>query len=295
LEPRAYANTPIGLNFAIVGYAYSEGDVLTDTSAPVEDAEISTHSALLAYARTLNLWGDSGKVDVVLPYSRASGHAVFAGQKHERKVSGLGDPAVRFTWNFIGAPALTLPEYMKHESDWIVGASLRVGMPLGQYDDDKLLNIGANRWSFKPELGVSKAWQRWTFEMAAGVTFFTDNDDYFRGWTREQDPLYALQGHIIYNFPKGIWAGLDGTYYHGGRTTLNGTLNDDEQSNSRIGLTVAVPLTPRQSLKLFASKGATARSGGDFTTAGIAWQYRWGGGLPSTRPESRNPRREPSG
>lgn len=71
--------------------------------------------------------------------------------------------------------------------------------------------------------------------------------------------------------------GLDGTFYTGGRTTLNGTMNDDRQSSSRVGLTVSLPVTRQQSLKLYASTGATARAGGDFTTAGIVWQYRWGG------------------
>jgi len=150
-------------------------------------------------------------------------------------------------------------------------------MPLGQYDEDKLLNLGLNRWSFKPELGVSKPWRRWTFELAAGATFYTDNEEFLGSLTREQEPLIAVQGHAIYSFSKDIWAGLDGTFYTGGRTTLNGTENDDRQSSSRVGLTVALSVTPRQSLKLYASTGATARNGGDFTTAGIVWQCRWGG------------------
>jgi len=150
-------------------------------------------------------------------------------------------------------------------------------MPLGQDDEDKLLNLGLNRWSFKPELGVSKPWRRWTFELAAGATFYTDNEEFLGSLTREQEPLIAVQGHAIYSFSKDIWAGLDGTFYTGGRTTLNGTENDDRQSSSRVGLTVALSVTPRQSLKLYASTGATARNGGDFTTAGIVWQCRWGG------------------
>lgn len=276
LEPRAYSNIPIGMNFALVGYGYTEGNVLVDASIPLEDAEITAHSLVVAYARSLNLLGDSGKIDVIIPYGWASGSATFAGQPHDREVNGFADPALRLTWNFIGAPALTLQEFRDHESDWIVGASFRVGMPLGQYEDDKLLNLGLNRWSFKPELGVSKPWRRWTFELASGATFYTDNDD-FLGVTREQEPLIAVQGHVIYGFGKGIWAGLDGTYYTGGRTTLNGTLNDDRQSSSRVGLTVSLPVTPHQSLKLYASMGATARNGGDFTTGGVIWQYRWGG------------------
>jgi hypothetical protein len=157
-------------------------------------------------------------------------------------------------------------------------------MPLGQYDADKLLNLGLNRWSFKPELGVSKTWRRWIFELAAGATFYTDNDEFFGNSTREQKPLVAVQGHAIYSFGKGIWAGLDGTFYTGGRTTLDGTVNDDRQSSSRVGLTVSMAVTPHQSLKLYASTGATARTGGDFETVGVVWQYRWGGRMPPDAP-----------
>jgi len=277
LEPRAYSNVPIGMNFALIGYGYTDGNVLTDAAVPIADAEIVAHSLVAAYARSLNLLGDSGKIDASIQYGWASGSATFAGQPHDRDINGFGDPALRFTWNFIGAPALTLQEYRDHESDWIVGASFRVGMPLGQYDEDKLLNIGLNRWSFKPELGISKPWRRWTFELAAGATFYTDNDEFLGNSTREQEPLIAVQGHVLYGFGKGIWAGLDGTFYTGGRTTLNGTLNDDRQSSSRVGLTVSLPVSQHQSIKLYASTGASTRTGGDFTTAGVVWQYRWGG------------------
>ena len=277
LEPRAYSNVPIGMNFALAGYAYTTGDVLLDTSAPLQDAEISAHMIMLAYARSLNLGGNNGKVDVLVPYGWASGSATYLGQPHQRDVNGFGDPAVRMTWNFIGAPALSVPEFRDYHPDWIVGGSFRVGLPLGQYDENRLLNLGQNRWSFKPELGVSKAWRRWTFELAGGATFYTDNDEFFGNSTREQEPLVAVQGHVIYSCGKGIWAGLDGTYYTGGRTTVNGTASDDRQFSSRVGLTVSFPVTPHHSFKLFASLGATARAGGDFTTAGVLWQYRWGG------------------
>ena len=72
-------------------------------------------------------------------------------------------------------------------------------MPLGQYDSDKLVNLGTNRWSVKPELGISKVWGPLTLEAAAGVTFYTTNDDFFGGKRREQEPLYSIQGHLIYN------------------------------------------------------------------------------------------------
>ena len=197
--------------------------------------------------------------------------------RSSRTISGLGDPTIRFTWNFIGAPALQIPEFLQKKPNWVAGASLRVGMPLGQYDPDKIFNIGLNRWSFKPEVGASKTWGHWTFEGAVGVTFFTDNDDYFGGTTREQDPLLAAQAHVIYTFSNGVWVGIDGTYYDGGQTTVGGTIKDDRQANSRFGATLSYPLNRKHSLKLYGSAGGTARFGGNFNTVGVSWMYRWGG------------------
>ena len=277
LEPRAYSNIPVGMNFAVAGYVYVEGDVLFDVSSPIEDAKLSAHQFVLAYAHALSVLGKSSKIDAIVPLGSVSGSAISGGQLYERDISGAGDPIFKFTWNFIGAPALTLDEFAKHQTDWILGASVRVTAPLGQYDSDKLLNLGLNRWSFKPELGLSKAWKRWTFEAAGAVTFATANEEFFGNRKREQAPLLAIQGHVLYSFGRGIWGGFDATYYAGGRTTLNGIENNDRQSSSRVGLTLSLPLTRQQSVKLYTSTGATARAGGDFTIAGVLWQFRWGG------------------
>ena len=279
LEPRAYANTPVGLNFLLAGYTYSSGDVATDPSLPLQNADIDIHGTLFAYARALDVWGRSGKFDVTLPYGWLSGSAEFAGQSQEREVSGLIDPRLRFSVNFYGAPALTLKEFAGYKQDLILGASLQVSMPLGQYDTDRLVNLGTNRWFFKPELGLSKAWGPLTLELAAGVTLYTDNDNFLAGKTRQQAPLYSVQSHVIYSLPYGIWVGLDGTYYTGGRTTIDEVEGDDVQKNARLGVTIALPVGRHHSVKLYASTGASTRTGGDFDTLGILWQYRWGGGL----------------
>ena len=277
LEPRAYANAPVGLNFLILGYAYTTGEVGLDTSAPIEDGEVTVHSAFLAYARSLGVWGRSAKLDLVLPYAWLSGSAKFAGEPVTREVSGLGDPRARFSWLFYGAPALTLDEFEDYTPDLILGASIAVTAPLGQYDSDKLVNIGTNRWSFKPEIGISKTLGPVTLELAPSVTFFTDNDD-FLGKTLQRDPLYAVQGHVIYHTRRGLWVAFDATYFGGGRVTIDGVEGESLQ-HVRVGGTLAIPINRYNSVKLNASTGAYARAGGNFTTATIAWQFRWGGGL----------------
>lgn len=279
LEPRTYSNIPVGLNFLIAGYGYSVGGVVTDPSFPLEDGDVQIHSTVLAYARAVDVWGTSGKFDVVLPFAWVSGTATFRGQPREREVSGLADPRFRFSVNLYGAPALSLQEFADYKQDLIIGASLQVSAPLGQYDSSKLLNIGTNRWSIKPELGVSKALGPLTLELDAGVTFYTNNDDFLNGMTLEQDPIYAVQGHLIYNFGAGVWGALDATYYTGGRTTVDGVKGDTLQENTRLGLTVALPVNRHNSIKLYASTGVFARTGSNFNTGGIVWQFRWGGGL----------------
>ena len=279
LEPRAYANTPVGLNFLIAGYGYASGGVATDPALPLQNAHIQTHGLVLAYARSLDVWGRSGKVDVVLPYAWLSGSADVAGQPRKREVSGFADPRLRFSVNLYGAPALSLQEFASYRQDLIIGASLQVSLPLGQYDHDKLVNIGTNRWSVKPELGISKAWGPLTLELATGVTLYTTNDDFFGGKRREQAPIYSVQGHLIYNFGAGVWAGVNGTYYTGGRTTIDGVQGNDLQRNTRLGLTLALPVNRHNSVKLYASTGVSTRTGSNFDAVGIAWQYRWGGGL----------------
>ena len=193
LEPRAYVNTPVGLNFLIAGYGYMAGGVATDPALPLENADIKVQSALLAYARALDVWGMSGKVDVVVPYAWLSGSADVMGQPREREVSGFADPRLRFSVNLYGAPALSLQEFANYRQDLIIGASLQVSAPLGQYDADKLVNIGTNRWSFKPELGIGKALGPLRLEHSTGVTLYTDNHDFFGGKTRAQAPIYSVQ------------------------------------------------------------------------------------------------------
>ncbi len=279
IEPRAYSNAPIGVNFLIAGYAYTEGAVPFDTSLPVKNANLKTSSAVLAYARVLDLWGKSAKFDAILPYTWLSGSAERAGEPVERNVSGFADPRFRLSVNLYGAPALTLKEFKNYEQDLIVGASLQVSVPSGQYDPSKLVNIGTNRWFFKPEVGVSQALGPWTLEAQAAAQFFTDNDDFFRGNTRSQDPIYSLQGHVIYGFRSGIWASFDVSYLNGGRTTINGKLNEDLQQNWRVGGTLAFPVDVHNSIKLYASSGVSARTDNNYDLFGIAWQYRWGAGL----------------
>ncbi len=277
-EPRAYSNTPVGLNFLISGYVYSEGKIAFDPNTALADTKFHSNTGVLAYVRSFDVGGQSAKFDVIVPASSFAAQGLLNGQPREREISGLGDPRFRVSLNLFGAPALSAKDFASYHQDLIVGVSLQVSAPLGQYDDTKLLNLGGNRWFFRPELGISKAWGPWTVEVAPSVTFFTDNTDFFGGNTFSQSPIYTVQGHVIYTFQSGVWMALDGVYFEGGHTSLNGVRSDNEQRNTRAGFTLALPVDRNNSLKLSASTGISTRTGSEFSALGIAWQYRWGDG-----------------
>jgi hypothetical protein len=279
IEPRAYSNAPVGTNFLLVGYAYSKGGVGFDSAVPLENGEARIHSLVTAYVRTLDVAGQSGSLALLLPVARFSGSATFEGVEASRDVTGLGDPGLRLSVNLHGAPALNAAQFAQYRQDLIVGASLSVSAPLGQYDPERLVNLGTNRWSAKPELGLSKALGPWTVELMGNVTWFSRNDEFFHGNTREQEPIYSTQLHLIRQFGRGLWGAASVSYYEGGRTSLNGVAKDDRQSGSRFGLTFTMPLARQQSLKLFAHSGLYARTGADFDTIGVSWQYFWGEGM----------------
>ena len=277
-EPRAYSNTPVGLNFLIAGYLYSEGKLAFDPNLSIADAKFHANTGLVAYVRSFDFAGQSAKFDVIVPASSFAAQGVVNGMPRDREMSGLGDPRFRVSVNLLGAPALSAKDFASYKQDLILGVSLQVSAPLGQYDNSKLLNLGNNRWSFRPELGISKAWGPWTFEIAPSVTIFGDNTDFFGGNVFAQAPIYAVQAHILYTFQSGVWMALDGIYFEGGRTALNGVKSDNEQRNTRAGFTLALPIDRNNSLKLSGSTGITTRTGSEFRAAGIAWQYRWGEG-----------------
>jgi hypothetical protein len=279
LEPRAYANTPVGMNFLIAGYTYSTGGLATDPALPLTNAQLEIHAPFVAYARAFDAWGKSAKFDTVIASACLDGTADLNGSPVSRDVCGLVDPTFRVSVNLYGAPALQLKDFASYKQDLIVGASLLVQAPLGQYDPTRLVNLGTNRWAFRPEIGVSKALGALTVEAMLGATLFTTNDDFFGGQRREQDPVYSTQLHLIYQFTGGTWIAVNGNYYMGGRTTVDGVAQNDELSNSRFGVTLALPWDRLHSIKLYASEGVAVRAGSDFKTVGLAWQYRWGGGL----------------
>jgi hypothetical protein len=276
LEPGAYQNAPIGVNVIIAGYGYSTGNVLVDAALPVEGAKAQIHGLAIGYLRTIDLFGRAGKFDVVIPLSSAHFEGVVAGEFRTRDPKGLADPRLRLSVNLLGSPALDLPEFVRYRQRTILGASLQVAVPLGQYDGERLINLGANRWAFRPELGISQAVGRWVFEGGAGVWLFTDNDDYFGASTLSQRPLVFAKASAIYSFRRNLWTSFSYGRATGGETELDGVFRNDIQQNDRIAATLALPAGRVGALRFVFTSGLTTRLGADFDSVSVTYQYSWG-------------------
>ena len=275
LNPRVYAPAPTGGNIAMVAFGRSTGGVLFDPSLPFDDVEAGINNGTLLYGRTFGLFGRSANAVVGMPYVWGDIDGYVEGEYRRITRSGLGDLRGQLTVNVFGAPALSPREFAAQRPNSIVGLSLAVVAPVGQYDPSKLINIGANRWSVKPEVGMSRTVGPWYLELYAGVWFFGTNDDFYGGSIREQEPIGTFQAHASYAFKPRLWLAGNATYYIGGRTTVNGKANADLQSNSRIGVTLGLPVGRRSNLKVSWATGFTTRVGADFATVGVALQTVW--------------------
>ena len=275
VEPRAYSRAPIGAKTVVMSYGFQYGDVLTDSALPISDVDIKLNSGILGYAHTFGIFRKQANLAVAIPYFHGWAKGTVFEEQLEVRRSGLGDARLRFTAMLRGAPALDRKEFASAKPKTLIGISVSVSAPTGQYDPRRLVNLGSNRWAFKPEVGISKPIGKWTVELASGVWLFTDNKDYFGGFKRKQDPLFSFQAHTSYTIRPRMWVAIGGTYFSGGKTTVNSIANADQKSNSRIGATFAYPLTGRQSLKFAWMRGLVTRFGTDMNFYGIGWQYTW--------------------
>ena len=267
IEARAYSNAPIGINFASLGIG----------QASSSSYKLTTEAA--GFTRIFDAWGQSGKITIVLPYAELSGTGNPGSQTLNASSEGLSDPLIKASVNLYGAPALTLDQFKNYQQDLIIGASLAASIPWGQYNNQQLLNVGANRWFVQPGLGASKAIGPWRLELAGAATLFTSNNRFLGSNTLTQNPIYSTQTHAIYYFPNTAWLSADASYYFGGQTFVNGTPVGGPQENWRFGATFSYPIDTRNSIRVYGSTGAYSRTNNSYDLIGISWQYRWGAGM----------------
>jgi hypothetical protein len=276
MEPRAYSSSPIGLNFIATGIGNTQGALLFDPTVPIEDARANLNLGTFGYARTFDLAGRQALLGGGMAYARGVIDGLVAGSERTTGRSGFADLRLKLSVNLVGPPAMTREQFVTAPHKTVFGASLTVQAPTGQYDSSRLINLGLHRWAFKPEVGVSVPVGRWFLDAYFGAWFYTPNDDFYPGdSTRTQKPLTAVQGHASYTFKSRAWVAFDATWYGGGESTVDNGEPSTRQSSTRVGGTGSIPVTRRQSIKIAASTGAAVRTGTNFDTYTVGWQFAW--------------------
>ena len=276
LTPRAYWPAPYGTKLVGLGYAHSTGDIVTDPSLPLVGVDSTIDTAVVFYQQTISLAGRTSNIQIEVPYTDGTTKGAFEGQPAQANVSGVGDVTATIGVNLVGAPSMTREEFQafRQNPKPVLATSLRVVAPTGEYNPDKLINVGTNRWAAKIKLGyLYPLPKRTVLELGAGVWFFEDNDE-FLGTTREQQPLTAFDVHLVKRFRPGFWGSIDANYYFGGRTTVGGTKRADFQRNSRLGASLVYPFGSRHAFKVSVNAGVVTESGGDYNTYILNYIYR---------------------
>ena len=280
LEPRSYSASPIGASFFVANYSYSTGGILPDPTVPVTDVHVFLSAFTAGYGHTFAIGNAQALFTVGLPYAWGPyfGKVTTTNTDSSISRSGVGDMRAKISVNFVGSPALTPAEFAKRPpSRFLMGASLAISAPTGQYYSDKLVNIGANRWAFKPEVGASYNWNSKLYlDLYAGAWLFGTNRNYYPGVsTQTQDPLLSLQFHVSYTFMPRTYLALESTWYSGGQAHVNGGPPSERTSDTRLGVLFAYGLTATQSVKVSWSDGASVRVGSDYKTYAVSYQLLW--------------------
>lgn len=276
LTPRVFWPAPHGTKFFITGLAYATGNIITDPVLPLEGVNSRTTTAVIGYRQTTNLAGRTANVQIEIPYVDGHSTGAYEGVPVDREIRGLGDIAATLDVNLMGAPSMTAAEFLafRQSPNPILAASIKVVAPTGEYEPDKRVNAGGNRWATKLKLGYLHPMPgKWVVEMAAGVWFFEDNDE-FLGKTREQKPLGAFDFSVVKRFRPGFWGSIDANYYVGGRTIIDGGERADLQRNSRLGVSLGYPIKEGHAVKLSVQSGVLTESGGEFDSVVLNYLYR---------------------
>ncbi len=282
LEPRRWSHLPMGLNVLGLGGGYTNGDVLFDPALNLEDVTYDLYLGAVVYVRTFELFGKSARVDTTIPYAAGRWEGLLNGEYATVRRRGFADPRIRFSINLYGAPPLSGKEFVQYRREnpvtTTVGAGLAVTLPLGDYNDQYLINLGGNRFVVRPQLGVLHQRYKWQFELTGSVFLHQTNDEFWDGNTLKQAPLWFMQGHVIYTFKPGWWASFSGGFALRRTLNVNGSDKTDDRRQRYIALSLGVPINKRQGLKFTYLTSDTNISVGTNTDALLAaWSINWGG------------------
>ena len=280
LEPRRWTHLPVGTNVLGVGYAFTSGDLGFDPVLDIQDAQVEMQTGSVSYTRYFALAGRTARIDAIVPVQSGRWEGLLSGAPRSVARDGLADPVVRLSANLVGAPALSGKEFAdfrkEHSVQTSVGAAVEVRLPLGEYQEDKLINLGQNRFAIAPQLGVLHTVGEWSFELTGSMIFFTDNNEFFNGNQLEQDPLYAAQAHVVKTFGQDWWMAAGAAYSWAGESKVNGVSKDDDKSNLIYGASFGYRIDASQSVRLAYVRTDTLNElGADTDSVAVGWSFRF--------------------
>ena len=278
-DPRNYSNTPVGINQLELAYAYVHANSSIDTSLVVTSAKLNAHQGSIDYTRYFGLLHRLSWVEATVPIAGLGGS--ISGTNIQASTTGAGDSSYAVAMLLKGGRALSVAEFENYKPSVTLGVSFTITAPTGLYRPDKVLNLGSDRWSFKPEVGLACPFgleQKWEVDAYANVSFFTDNSSYRGSEILRQEPLPGLEGHLSYSFRDNLWASFDTRYSFRGTTFLNGIPQNNPQQNFVLGNEMNLSLNSRNSLVVEFAKALVHQNGPALTGFSLRYNYTWGKG-----------------
>lgn len=278
-DPRNYENTPIGLNRLELGYAHAHANASIDTSLIVAGAKFDLNEGTIDYTRYFGLFNRLTWVEATVPVAGLRG-SIPSANLHG-SITGAGDSSYQLAMLLKGGPALTVAQFEHYKPTTTVAVSLKVSAPTGLYHSNKILNLGSDRWSFFPEIGLTQPFgrdQKWEFDAYFNAYFYTDNTSYRGKEILSQRPLPGCEAHISYTFNDSVWVSLDTRYAFHGTTFLNGVGQNDSQQNFILGSELNVSLNRRNSLTFEFANALVHQNGPALIGFRVRYNYTWGKG-----------------
>jgi hypothetical protein len=278
-DPRTYDNAPVGVNQFELDYAYAHSDASIDTSIIVAGAKFNLNVGVIDYTRYFGFLRRLAWVEVSVPVAGLSGS--ITGTNISGSATGAGDSSYQAAMLLKGGPALSETQFATYKPTTTVGVSLTVTAPTGLYHSNKLLNLGSDRWSFKPEIALSHPFgreQKWEFDAYANAYFFTDNTSYRGVEVLRQEALPGLEGHLSYSFNNNLWASFDTRYSLRGNTLVNDADQGSAQQNFTVGSELNVSLNSHSTFVFEFAKPIVHINGPTYTGFAVKYSYTWGKG-----------------
>lgn len=278
-DAHTYDNTPVGTNQLELSYAYVRADASLDGSLVIVGAKLHLNQGIIDYTRYFGAFRRLMWVEAGVPVARVDGSV--SGTAISGATSGLGDSSYQVGILAMGGPALGVSEFEHYEPTTTLGLSLTITAPTGAYDSNKILNLGADRWSFKPEFALRYPFgpeKKWQLDGYANIYFFTDNTSFHGKEVLRQEPLAGLEGHVSYSFNDSVWLALDTRYAFRGSTSVDGVDQDNAQRTFALGTELAASIDSRNSLLFEFAKALVHDNAPDAVGFSVKYDFLWGKG-----------------